>query len=542
MSSPHRFTRPVTILAGTAVAACALVACGPSQVEPKAPGAAKPAAQPSAAVPAPELAKIDAGLVAGLKPVTYVDEGRHVRAEVPQIGAARNLTQALEVVRERALRSARWAKSDSARVGWQLIGSSPDAVGIQVTSTTTQQSRTIETPSAIWYDVAARQSFSSPILIDPTRWTEFKRQVVETAAAQSLGADKITKALDSDPAPQGSGPAIGFDTAANIIVNFGSGALTEEPVMIMIPKDKIDPVLSGFGRAAQSAAAHPAQFTGNAATPSPSTHSPSPNRPPGTPTSGAAGTPSATPAATGAAPSGSAQPAPGSDTAPAQRPSTAVGPDCHKLACVALTYDDGPDPRTPEVLEALTRAKAAATFFQLGNNVRAYPDVTKQVASSGQEIASHSVSHADLGRAGAATLDKEVRGNSEILSQVTGRPPLLFRPPYGSHKAATDQAVGKQQMAIIQWNQDTNDWKNRNTAITTAVATKADPAQAAIVLMHDIHPSTIAAAPGVIEGLQAKGVTLVTVSELTLNDGGVQAGHSYCRGTRLKQEGFDCTG
>ena len=60
--------------------------------------------------------------------------------------------------------------------------------------------------------------------------------------------------------------------------------------------------------------------------------------------------------------------------------------------------------------------------------------------------------------------------------------------------------------------------------------------------MHDIHDSTVAAAPTIVKDLQDKGATLVTVSELTLNSGGVYAGHGYCNGTNVAQNGYGCKG
>ena len=106
-----------------------------------------------------------------------------------------------------------------------------------------------------------------------------------------------------------------------------------------------------------------------------------------------------------------------------------------------------------------------------------------------------------------------------------------------------DEIITSHGMAIVQWSVDTEDWKTKNTASTIGVAVKdgktfTEP----IVLMHDIHESTVAAAEEIIHQLTEAGVELVTVSELTLNTGGLFTGHAYCRGTGIEQQGFGCEG
>jgi peptidoglycan-N-acetylglucosamine deacetylase len=176
--------------------------------------------------------------------------------------------------------------------------------------------------------------------------------------------------------------------------------------------------------------------------------------------------------------------------------------------------------------------------------VQANPDIAKQVASAGNEVASHTVSHPNLTSVGAERLNRELAGNAEILEKVYGRKPLLMRPPYGSHNKTVDEAVRTTGAAIIQWDVDTNDWKTKSKSSTENAVVYGGGATAnSIVLMHDIHPSTVAAAPAILEGLQQKNVTLVTTSELSLNSDGFQAGRAYCNGTaKAEQDGFNCSG
>ncbi|GAB3703002.1 polysaccharide deacetylase family protein [Mariniluteicoccus flavus] len=505
---------PVRIGIGLSVVALlATSACGvdPSKSKPGGDAPKGGATTKAPDAPRAEFARVDPGTVAGWTMTTYADDSRGIRAEVPVVPGARTLSSAMEVVRERTLRTAAQEGATAVSVTTSVVAASPQAVGIQVTRKITSPKGERTEPVIVWYDAATRRVHSSPILVDAQQWGAFKQAVAKTVAKdKAVDPKKLSQALDAEAAPQGIGPALAFDAQGNLVARFGAGAVSDQPIGLVVAAKDVDPVLSTFGRSAQAAAKAPSAFDPSAAP------------------SGAAPTPSAS-----ASPSAT----PGNQV---PRPSTAVGVDCTKAKCVALTYDDGPGADTAQVLEAFTKAGAAATFFQLGDMIRANPKVARQVASSGMEVASHSMSHPDLARIGADKLKREVEGASAIMKETYGRSPMLLRPPYGSHNKAVDDLAARNGLGIIQWNADTNDWKTKNTASTeaSASAARAD----SIVLMHDIHPSTVAAAPGIVRDLQAKGLTLVTVSELALNSGSYEAGHAYCTTTNQKQSGFGCAG
>lgn len=541
-----------------AIVPIVLSACGtPPAPKPVDDPRAKPpgSQQPSAAAPEARFAEVDNAKVSSLQLVTFSDQTRKVRAEVPLVPNARNLSQAIEVVREKDLRMARWAKSEQAEISSRVIASSPDAIGIVVKSVTTENGASAERQSTIWYDPSQVQSFSSPILVEESKWADFAKAVQEAGKQQKLDAGKLTAALADAPAPQGTGPAMGFDPEGNVVLMFDSGVLDAGKRGLVVPKDKAAGLLSAYGLKAQAAATGPSDYTAvgvpqqKSAQTTPGTAKPGTDGS-ATPGSGASTTPASgsspasgsTPAA-GSTPSGRTTPAGSATPGAGTRPSTAVGPDCRVLKCIALTYDDGPGAGTPKVVQTLEEGKAAATFFQMGQSIKANPDSVRLVAASGQEIGNHSVSHPDLGRLSGSKLDSEINGNSDRLKELTGRPPLLFRPPYGSHKDLTDKVIGAAGMAIINWNVDTNDWQTKSQSKTENSAVyQGMAAPNSIVLMHDIHDSSVAAAPTIVRDLQARGATLVTVSELTVNSGGVYPGHGYCHGTDRAQQGFGCKG
>ena len=181
---------------------------------------------------------------------------------------------------------------------------------------------------------------------------------------------------------------------------------------------------------------------------------------------------------------------------------------------VALTFDDGPHPDvTPHVLDTLKQHEARATFFMLGNQVEYYPKIVEQVAKNGHEIGSHSNSHPDLTRLSVQAIQQELNETNEKIEQTVGMKPKLFRPPYGAFDEDVIYSATDYDHSMILWSVDSLDWKNRNTSsVQNTILNNITPG--AIVLMHDIHPSTAEALPQILDTLTNEGYEFVTVSEL----------------------------
>jgi peptidoglycan/xylan/chitin deacetylase (PgdA/CDA1 family) len=162
-----------------------------------------------------------------------------------------------------------------------------------------------------------------------------------------------------------------------------------------------------------------------------------------------------------------------------------------------------------------------ATFFVLGQNVRIHPDLVTRMVRSGMVVGNHTWDHRDMKRLSLDEARSEVDRTSAEIARVTGVSTTLLRPPYGSMSPQT-ATLGQ---AIILWDVDTEDWKNRDASITTSRAL-ATVRPGSIILMHDIHASTIEAVPAIIAGLKARGFTLVTVPVLL---GNPQPGKVYTR-------------
>jgi peptidoglycan/xylan/chitin deacetylase (PgdA/CDA1 family) len=181
---------------------------------------------------------------------------------------------------------------------------------------------------------------------------------------------------------------------------------------------------------------------------------------------------------------------------------------------VALTFDDGPNPvTTPRLLQILRENGVSATFFMVGRNAAAYPDVVRQVTADGHEIGNHSWSHPRLPDLTDSGVSNELRKTEDALAAAGARPKYL-RPPYGSLTNAQRQWVHKKfGYDFIFWDVDPNDWQRPGVdAVARRVVDNARPGS--IILLHDIHADSVAAVPAIIERLKARGFRFLTVSEL----------------------------
>ncbi len=184
--------------------------------------------------------------------------------------------------------------------------------------------------------------------------------------------------------------------------------------------------------------------------------------------------------------------------------------ECSLIPCVALTFDDGPGSYTPQLLADLAGADSAATFYLLGQNVAAMPDIAKQIADSGNEIGNHSWSHPQLTVLSADEVASQINNTNDIILEASGTAATTYRPPYG---AWNESVLTTANMPAILWSIDTNDWQKPGEAsLLTQVIDGSYPG--AIVLMHDIHAETVQAVPKMLNPLRERGFTLVTIDQL----------------------------
>ncbi len=193
---------------------------------------------------------------------------------------------------------------------------------------------------------------------------------------------------------------------------------------------------------------------------------------------------------------------------PVEHPNPEVVPGS-KL--IALTFDDGPSPSTtPRLLDILNSYGVKATFFVLGQMAERNPDILVRESLEGHEVASHTPYHNQLTQLSYGVVQSEALEMDRIFKNILGRVPPFTRPPYGSYNSTVQAALAQ---PLILWSIDPRDWQDRNASVVCSrvVSSAFD---GAVILVHDIHPTTVDAVPCIIEGLRAQGYQFLTISEM----------------------------
>jgi cellulose synthase/poly-beta-1,6-N-acetylglucosamine synthase-like glycosyltransferase/peptidoglycan/xylan/chitin deacetylase (PgdA/CDA1 family) len=198
---------------------------------------------------------------------------------------------------------------------------------------------------------------------------------------------------------------------------------------------------------------------------------------------------------------------------------------------LALTFDDGPDPRwTPAILDILKRENVPAAFFVIGKNGQAYPDLMRRIVDEGHEIGNHTFTHPNLGEIPLSLTELELNATQRLIESDIGRSTVLFRPPYfGDAEADKPQEVEPALVAqnlgyiMVGVRIDPDDWQLPITAdqivhrtIDRAMDTNPET-RGEVVLLHDSggdRSATVEALPRLIHELKARGFRFVPVSEL----------------------------
>ena len=180
---------------------------------------------------------------------------------------------------------------------------------------------------------------------------------------------------------------------------------------------------------------------------------------------------------------------------------------------IALTFDDGPGPYTPQVLSVLERYHVAATFFEIGVEATKYPQYTRMVAAAGYPVEDHTWSHADLATIPVSQFPYEIDQTQAEIRSLTGRTPTCVRPPYDAWDATSLSQIAERGLTTMSYSIDPRDWALPGTqAIVGNVVNAAFPG--AVVDMHDAggpRDETVAALPQIITDLRARGFRFVSI-------------------------------
>jgi peptidoglycan-N-acetylglucosamine deacetylase len=193
---------------------------------------------------------------------------------------------------------------------------------------------------------------------------------------------------------------------------------------------------------------------------------------------------------------------------------------------IALTFDDGPDPRyTPAILDVLHYYRVPATFFVIGANATSQTPLVRRIFRDGHDIGNHTFTHPNIAAISEQQLTLEISATERLLESTLGRRTILFRPPYAvdsQPETAEDlkplRLVSRLGYYLVEMNIDPTDWQSPGAdEIVKEVLEKAVNHEGNVVLLHDgggDRSQTLNALPRIIEGLRSRGFELVAVSDL----------------------------
>ncbi len=192
---------------------------------------------------------------------------------------------------------------------------------------------------------------------------------------------------------------------------------------------------------------------------------------------------------------------------------------------IAFTFDDGPSKHTKRLLDALAKNGDKVTFFVVGSLVDgSNGHLTTRAFKAGHEIGNHSYTHKNMRKLTASQIRDELNRTDQAVIKRTGAKPTLMRPPGGALNKTVLKLAGR---PVIIWNKDTLDWRNKNRSyVKNKVLSMAS--DGSIVLLHDLHSTSVSGFIDALPELHRRGYKLVTVSELMRIKGiKMQAGKKY---------------
>lgn len=185
-------------------------------------------------------------------------------------------------------------------------------------------------------------------------------------------------------------------------------------------------------------------------------------------------------------------------------------PDCSRVKCVALTFDDGPSGYTARLTDILVTRNVPATFFLVGQMAANRKQTMQELAMEGFQVGNHTWNHPQMNTLTLTQQRAQVEATNDVFNQRSIPDASQLRPPYGSYDSNT-RRLG---VPLILWSVDPRDWEAGKTTTQIRNHIKANVHNGAIVLQHDTHSQSVSAVRGIIEDLTAMGYHFVTVEQL----------------------------
>jgi chitin deacetylase len=185
---------------------------------------------------------------------------------------------------------------------------------------------------------------------------------------------------------------------------------------------------------------------------------------------------------------------------------------------VALTFDDGPTYRTPEILAALDEMDIPATFFLTGQEIEQNMDMARAIGDAGHQIGNHSYTHQQMILKSRAFIDDEIDRTNDLIRKAGFKGDIRFRPPFCKKLLQLPLALSERNMVSVTWDIEPDSYSD----VASSPQRIADYVQdhvsgGSIILLHVMYDSAEAARdalPLIVEQLRADGYTFVTVNAL----------------------------
>ena len=188
---------------------------------------------------------------------------------------------------------------------------------------------------------------------------------------------------------------------------------------------------------------------------------------------------------------------------------------------MALTYDDGPGPSTPAILDLLAAHGAKATFFFVGTEAERFPETARRVAAEGHAVGSHTIAHLDHDAVEPAAAVVDMLAGADAVAQVLGFEPTFYRAPYGHFVPATIAEAGRRGWTCVHWSALGFDWEEEATPQSVADRVLEGLEPGAIVLLHDsrrakpMDPEPVVGATRILlDEIDARGLHAVSLREM----------------------------
>lgn len=181
---------------------------------------------------------------------------------------------------------------------------------------------------------------------------------------------------------------------------------------------------------------------------------------------------------------------------------------------IAISFDAAwGDEFTDDILDTLDKYNVKTTFFLVGFWVDKYPNMVKKIHERGHEIGNHSSTHPNMSKLSKEEITKELKTTGDKIAAITGKDPVVFRPPFGDYNNLLIETAEELKYFTIQWDVDSLDWKELGAQAVVERVTR-NIRKGSIVLFHNNAKYVSEYLPLVLEKLQAEGYEIIPISDL----------------------------